>query len=83
MLGQFDEIVKALAEEKGLRRAVVRSLLTCDILVLQDPSTVIVVAQRTRSGMASNDYHMVSSEGSLDVRQALDIAKWSPAAMGR
>lgn len=74
VLDEFMECVIAINKLKKLRRAVIRSLLPCNCLIILDSRNIFVIAQ-PQSGVPSSLYHEISGV-TLTSPMALDIAKW-------
>ncbi|MBE0525018.1 MAG: hypothetical protein IBX40_11920, partial [Methanosarcinales archaeon] len=74
LLDEFGALVQSTSQEHCLQRAVVRSLLTCSLVVILDKNSLFVLAQR-HFGMPSSLFIHVP-EKQLTPQQALDNAKW-------
>lgn len=74
LLDGFGALVQSISQEHRLQNAVVRSLLTCSLVVILDKNSLFVLAQR-HFGMPSSLFIHVP-EKQLTSQQALDSAKW-------
>jgi hypothetical protein len=75
LLVQFDGIVEGIFRTRNLRRAMVRSLLLCDVLVFLDRSSLFMVAQRAKSELTSARFFS-GLDLPWDAELALDVARW-------
>jgi hypothetical protein len=75
LLHEFDDMVEGMVVVRGLRRAMVRSLLPCDTLVFRDPFTVFVVVQRARSEVTSSRF-FEAFPYPWDITYAMEVAQW-------
>lgn len=74
LLDDFMEIVSTIVTQHQIRRAVVRSLLPCNIIIIRDSQSISVAAQKS-SGMPSTI--RLNQEGKRFSSQAVyEVAKW-------
>ena len=74
LLNAFGALVQGTSQERRLQRAVVRSLLTCSLVVILDKNSLFILAQ-LHFGMPSSLFIHVS-EKELTPQQALNSAQW-------
>lgn len=74
LLDEFGALVQGTSQERHLQRAVVRSLLTCSLVLILDKNSLFILAQR-HFGMPSSLFIHVP-EKQLTPQQALDSAQW-------
>src|SRR5262245_35649523 len=74
MVTQFEELVDQAADERKLRRAVVRSRLTCSAMLLVDHDHLWVIAEPT-TGLPTRIY-AYSPEKQLTVLDAQASGVW-------
>lgn len=74
LLDEFGSCVQQISQEHQLRRAIVRSLLTCSLVAILDENNLFILAQR-HFGMPSSIFIRVP-EKQLPPQQALDTARW-------
>lgn len=74
LLDEFGALVEVISQERHLPRAVVRSLLTCSLVVVLDKNNLFILAQR-HFGMPSSTFIHVP-EKQLTPQNALDSARW-------
>jgi len=74
LLSEFEGCVKSIHVSRGLRRAVTRSLLPCDTLILLS-SENIYIAGKPQNGMPSSIYVDLSHH-TFKSHDALNIARW-------
>ncbi len=74
LLDEFVAFVQGISQKHRLRMAVVRSLLTCSLVMILDKNSLFVLAQR-HFGMPTSRFFHVPEE-QLTPQQALNSAKW-------
>ena len=74
LLDEFGALVQGTSQERRLQRAVVRSLLTCSLVVILDKNSLFILAQPHFEMSSSLFMHV--SEKELTPQQALNSARW-------
>lgn len=74
LLNEFVEQVAKEVEKRKIRRAVVRSLLTCSVIIIVDKNNVWVAAQK-QTGMAST-ISLDHQENAFPIQEIMNAAKW-------
>src|SRR5215212_6181853 len=74
LISQFEESVSEIANAKGLRRAVVRSQLDCNSIILLDRSHLLIIAEQAR-GMAKV-FYFDRPENEIGANEAASIGVW-------
>lgn len=74
LLTEFVEIVHEIMEMAKIRRAVVRSQLQCNLLIVRDADNVFVAAEKA-SGMPST-VQVDQGQKRFSLQDVLDAAKW-------
>lgn len=75
LLDEFITLVKIISQGQSLSRAVVRSLLTCNLVAVLDGHNLFILAQKDLGGMPSSLFFHAPDQ-QLTSQQALYIAKW-------
>jgi len=75
ILTEFMGYVESIRNSRELRNAVVRSMLSCDSLILLDNESLHVIAKPQTAGVPSTTY-FDASQITLTSQQALDAARW-------
>src|SRR6266849_6763090 len=73
LLDDFTEIVAEIVTKREIRRAVVRSLLPCNLIIVCDDQHVSVAAQKA-SGMPST--LALNHKEKLSLQEVYEAAKW-------
>ena len=74
LVSQFEELVGKISEKKKLRRAVVRSQLLCNTIVVLTRESLYLACERSR-GLPSSTYLDYKSQR-FSIEQVLDAAVW-------
>lgn len=74
LLTQFGEVTERRMRELGLRRATVRSMLQCSLVIILDTNTLWIAAQKT-SSMPTTLY-FDRRKDSFPLQEVLSAAKW-------
>jgi len=74
LLDEFVEITTKETQRKKLRRAIVRSQLTCSLIIVVDKDNVWVAAQK-QTGMPST-FYLDQRDKTFPIQEVINAAKW-------